>query len=298
MIRISTSTLNSSLMNAAMQAESTYGQASTQEATGLVSQDYGGLGSSAGHLLSLEDQLNQVQNYAAEATSVGNKVQSMYSSIGDMVTAMTSLEATLSSAMSANASGLTNTSLQSTGTGALNKLTSALNSQYGSDYLFSGTATQTAPVSLTSYAPTSASDTSYYQGTSTTNSVRLSSSQTLSYGVTANNSAFSQALYAAYSVSQVSTTDTAGLQAAYDAAKTAVTELSSLQANVSQSSSTLTNTASRQASVATYLTTAISDIKNVDTAAITAKVSQYQTQLTASYSAIAKVAKISLATYL
>jgi flagellar hook-associated protein 3 FlgL len=298
---ISTQTLNTFTLRAAMQNQADYAQLEEQEASGLASQTLGGLGTGAGTLLNLQDQLSKAQNYKTEATAAGNKVQTMYTAIGDMTTELTSIETTLSSAIEGTSSGLTTSSINTTGSEALTALAGYMNSQYGTDYLFGGTNTGTAPVDLTGYAPsspTTTADTSYYQGNDTTLSIQVSAQQTLSYGVTGDNTAFEQALRAAYTLSTATISDTTTLKAALTLTQNAITALSTLQQNVSLSASTLTTAADNQASAITYLTTSVSDIKSVDTASVTAQVSQEQTLLTASFDAIAKVAKISLSNYL
>lgn len=299
-MRISTATLYNATLDAAMQAEVNYAQANIQESTGLVSTTYGGLGSQAGQLLNLENQLTQAQTYATVATQVSDKVQSMYSAIGDMITQMESLETTLSSAITDSSTDSTSSvSLNTVGTDVLDSLVGYLNTQYGSDYLFSGAKTDTAPVSLTGYAASvDTADTTYYQGDDATASVEVGTNQTVSYGVTADNTAFEQALRAAYAASTASISSTSTLQDIYSLVQSAVGSLSSLQSNVGESASVLESAAGRQTSDATFLTTSVSDIKNVDTASIAATVSEYQNQLTAAYDAVAKVAKLSLSSYL
>lgn len=301
MSAISTQTLNAFTLRAAMQNQSSYAQLEEQEASGLVSQTLGGLGTSAGTMLNLQDQLSKAENYKTEATSAGNKVQNMYTAIGDMVDELTSIETTLSSAIEGSTSGLTTSSIDQTGSEALTALAGYMNTQYGTDYLFGGTDTSSEPVDLTDYAPsdpTTTADTSYYKGNDSSLSVRVSAQQTLSYGVTGDNTAFEQALRAAYILSTATISDTSTLKSALTLTQNAITALSTLQQNVSLSASTLTTAADNQASAITYLTSSVSDIKNVDTASVTAQVSQEQTQLTASFDAIAKVAKLSLSNYL
>jgi len=71
-----------------------------------------------------------------------------------------------------------------------------------------------------------------------------------------------------------------------------------LQASVSVTSSRLTDAQNNQTSYISLLTDAASNIKNVDSAQAVAKVSQLDTQLQASYSALSTVMKIRLTDYL
>jgi flagellin-like hook-associated protein FlgL len=88
------------------------------------------------------------------------------------------------------------------------------------------------------------------------------------------------------------------LSSAYDLVTSAISSLTTLQAQVSQSASSLSTAADRQDTFATLLSNSVSDVKNVNTAAVALKVSEYQTLLSASYDAVAKIAKLSLTSYL
>ncbi len=89
-----------------------------------------------------------------------------------------------------------------------------------------------------------------------------------------------------------------GLKAALGVATSAVTDLANLQASVAAKSSELSSAHDQQTTYVTYLQTSLSGVKNVDTAQVAAQVSQYQTQLQASYLAVAQITKVNLAQYL
>lgn len=302
MNNIATYILQHSVLASALQVQTAYDQAIEQEFSGLVSQTYGGLGENSKQLLDLQSEASQAQTYATEAKLAGNRAQASYTAIGNIITELNSLVTTLSAAVSGSStSGLSTTSLDQTGQDALSTIAAQLNSQYGSDYLFGGSMTQTAPVDLSGYAPASpatTADTSYYQGNDSVASVRVSSQQTVSYGVTADNSAFEEALRAAYIVSGASANDSTTLEQAYTLAKQAVTDLSSLQQTVSESASELSSAQTGQTSYVTFLTNTIGNLKDVDTASVASQVSAYQTQLQSSYSALASILKVNLSAYL
>ena len=110
--------------------------------------------------------------------------------------------------------------------------------------MFSGARTTSAPVdigSVTYAAATSPStaDTSYYQGDDEAASVRVSDSQTASYGVTANNTAFEQALRAMNLVANNSPLSTDTLNEALDLAASAVDAVEVVQGKISNASSSV-----------------------------------------------------------
>ena len=81
----------------------------------------------------------------------------------------------------------------------MNELASLLNTQYDGRYLFAGSRTETAPVDMSAYSNTTSAttaDTSYYQGNDELASAKVSTSQSITYGVTADNTAFEQAMRA------------------------------------------------------------------------------------------------------
>jgi len=99
-----------------------------------------------------------------------------------------------------------------------------------------------------------------------------------------------------------SVTNTASLQStlksALGVATSAVTDLANQQETVGVVSKELTDAQQQQTTYVTYLQNSLSGVKDVDTAQTAAKVSQYQTQLQASYLAVAQLSKIHLTNYL
>jgi flagellin-like hook-associated protein FlgL len=88
------------------------------------------------------------------------------------------------------------------------------------------------------------------------------------------------------------------LDQALQVAQQAQTTLSNLQQTVATSSSQLLTLGQQQSTFVTYLQNSLSDVKDVNTGEVASQVSQYQTQLQASYMAVASVTKLSLAQFL
>jgi len=300
---ISTYGLYSILALDSSEAQNALTTATEQEATGLVSETYSGLGGVAtSQLLNLQSSVTEADNYSSNASTAGTRTQAMYTAVGSMISALTSLKTTISAALSAT----DNSTLSTSAEAILTDLAGDMNTQVGSDYVFSGAKTGTAAVDLTNYpssVPVSSTttDTSYYQGDDTVASTMVSGNQSIAYGVTADNSSFEQALRAAAMATESvsgGSTDTTTLQAAFALASTALDGLSNVQEEISDTSSRLTAVQTSQTTFVTQMNSMISNIENVDTAAASANVSAYQTQLEASYSALAIVLKVSLTNYL
>jgi flagellar hook-associated protein 3 FlgL len=182
-------------------------------------------------------------------------------------------------------------------------MSSLLNTQYDGSYLFGGARTDAAPVDVSSAAYAAATspstaDTSYYQGDSAIASVRVSDSQTVAYGVTADNTAFEQVMRAMNLVANNSPLSTNTLNEALGLATSSVDALGVVQTRISNASASIEKASASQTEYQSYAQTLGSSLTGVDVAAVTASLATYQAQLTASYSAIAKVQSLSLASYL
>lgn len=319
MERVSSYNLHQVALNSALNVQAQLANAQTQEATGLVSTDYGDLGGQKSYeLLNMEKELNQAQSWSSQATTVGDRVQAMYSAIGSMNSVLTQVQTALSSALSSTDTSTLSTTIQT----YMDSLVSAMNTQEGGRYLFSGSNTSTAPVNMddydsssvdsTSYDPT-AQDFSYYQGDNADLSVQVDSSTTVTYGVRAGVTSgttpsttdaantFELSIRACECALQAASTDPVSsdlLQTAYDLAGSALTKMSNLQESVSAVATQLSNASSTQTNYVTLLQSSISNIKDVDTATVTTQISQYQTQLQASYYAVSTIQKVNLASYL
>jgi flagellar hook-associated protein 3 FlgL len=300
-MRVATFAINDQMIASALRTQSTMANQQIQEASGLISSDFGGLGSSAQQVLNLQVSVTRAQSYIDAATQTNSKIQVMYSavnSVSDLVTQFRTLLTSASSASSTDAASVTESAKN-----MLEQMASLLNTQYNGGYLFGGSATKTAPVDISSatYAAASSpstADTSYYQGDSQLGAVRVSDNQTVSYGVTADNTAFEQIMRAMNLVASNSPLSTDTLNEALDLAVDSIDKLGVVQTRISNASASIERASAYQTEYQSYAKTLGSDLTSVDVAAVTAKLSTYQAQLTASYAAIAKVQSLNLASYL
>lgn len=294
---ISTYGVYQAVLNASNRTKSAMATAQIQESSGLKSQTLGGLGATSGTVLNLQSEIAKAQNYSTQASTAYSKTETMYSVVGSMVDVLTTLRSALSSSLSNSSENTLSTS----GKSALDTLSELLNTQLGGHYLFSGTATTTAPVDTsggyTGTVSVGGSDTSYYQGDDTAGSVQVSDDSSVSYGVTADNSAFEETLRVA-AVASTGTTDSATLTSLYSLATNAISDLANVQGTLGVNAAHLEQVQSQEGNYATYLQSLVSSDDSVDVAVVATQVSAYQTQLEASYSALAAIFKLSLASYL
>ncbi len=299
-MRVATFAQSNKMIADALRVQSVMAEKQTQESSGLISTDYGGYGSDAQHVVNLQVSVTRAQSYIDAATLADSKVQVMYSAVGSMTDILTQLRSQLSAA-STGSSTETN-SVISSAQQMLEEMGSLMNTQYDGQYVFGGGKTDTAPVDLSSFSAGAGSlttaDTSYYGGDDEIASVRVAADQTVSYGVTADNSAFEEVMRVLKFVANSTSLSSSDISSALDLASTALDDTAAVQAKLSNAASSIETASARQTDYKSYAETLSSDLTSVDVAAITAQLSTYESQLTASYSALGKILSMNLASYL
>ncbi|MFB6452457.1 flagellin [Bradyrhizobium tunisiense] len=299
-MRVATFAQSNRMIADVMRVESVMATKQIQESTGVVSTDFGGYGADAQHVINLQVSVTRAQSYIDAATLAGSKVQVMYSAVGSVTDILTQLRSQLSAASTGSSTEVN--SAISSAQQMLEQMGSLMNTQYDGQYVFAGGKTDTAPVDLTSFSSgtgsTTTADTSYYKGDSEIASVRVDANETVSYGVTADNSAFEEVMRVLKFVANSTTLSSADITSALDLASTALDDTAAVQAKLSGAASSIETASARQADYKSYAETLSNDLTSVDVAAITAQLSTYETQLTASYSALGKILSLNLASYL
>lgn len=299
-MRVATFAQSNKMIADAMRVETVMANKQIQESSGVVSNDFGGYGSDAQHLVNLQVSVTRAQSYIDAATLADSKVQVMYSAVGSMTDILTQLRSQLSAASTGSSTEAN--SVITTAQQMLEEMGSLMNTQYDGQYVFAGGKTDAAPVDLTSFSSGSgsltATDTSYYNGDDEIASVRVGSDETVSYGVTADNSAFEEVMRVLKFVANSTTLSSSDISSALDLAGTALDDTAAVQAKLSNAASSIETASARQTDYKSYAETLSNDLTGVDVAAITAQLSTYQAQLTASYSALGKILSLNLASYL
>ncbi len=298
-MRVATFALADSMIAASMRTQAKVSERQIQTASGAISNDFGGLGATSKKVIDLQVSVSQSKNYEDAATSADNRVEVMYSATGSIVDLLSNYRSQLTAAVSANSTDTT--ALVSSAEEFMEELASLLNTQYGGRYLFAGSMTSTAPVDLEAYSNTTITpDTTYYQGDDEIASVKVSESQTISYGVTADDPAFEKALRAFSMIANdiSSPIDSETITSALDLATEALDEVTSVQTQLSLSASQLERAVSNQQNYQDYTSALSSSLTDVDVAAVTAEISTYQAQLEASYAAVSKILGLRLSDYL
>lgn len=193
-----------------------------------------------------------------------------------------------------------------------------LNQQIGDRFIFSGSRYSTAPIGDLSALPVPPTDSmtpvtsptlpsydSAAPGSSAasyaTDSATIDDGYTLNYSVSSNHAGFQQLILGmrwAYAATQ----DSANYSTYMDKARTlitgALTDMRDLDGQVVSNINRFNETKNLHSSFITELTGQIDDIQQADSAEVATKISFAQAQLQASYSVTAKIANLSLASYL
>lgn len=99
-------------------------------------------------------------------------------------------------------------------------------------------------------------------------------------------------------VGNSTTLSSSDITQALDLANSALDATSTVQAKLSTDAAQIETASSNQSDYQSFAKTLSTDLTSVDVAAVTAQLSTYQAQLTASYSAISKIQSLNLASYL
>jgi flagellar hook-associated protein 3 FlgL len=114
---------------------------STELGTNQAAQTYSGLGSQAGVVLALNAQLAAVDGYTSTATTVGTTLSVAQSVLTQLGSSGSSLEQAINQESAFNLNNTGQTTTQASATTQLSNILSLLNTQVGSSYIFSGSAT-------------------------------------------------------------------------------------------------------------------------------------------------------------
>jgi len=299
-MRVATFALNEQMLGAALRTQAKLAAQQVQEATGLKSTDYSGLGATSRQLLDLQVSVARSKSYADAATSANSRATAMSNALSSMSDLISQFRAQL--VESTNNLGSGASTLQETARQLLTEFAAQLNTRLEGRYVFAGSATDRQPVdtsalTTTPSSPTTA-NTAYYRGNSEVTSVRVSDDQVVRYGITADNPAFEETLRALNLVANAATLDTTTLDEATSLTLDGLDRLLAVQGKLSVDTATMQRAIDNHADYQTFAASLGTDLNSVDVAALTAQMSAYQTQLEASYSAIARISNLNLVDFL
>ncbi|HYF90253.1 flagellin [Azospirillum sp.] len=301
MERVATYNHQNTLVQYMLKAEAKVAAEQIRSASGLNSTDYKGIATDSSRLVNLESHYRRLEQYIDEGEVVNGRIQSMYDAVGSMTDLTSRLSALITGLQGDNAAGVEGVVAEAAQ--LMEELAGLMNTRQDGRYLFAGGRTDQTAVDLDSYTaqtyPSSA-DTSYYQGDSTVTHYQAADDFVLSYGVNADDPAFEKALRAFSLIAGMSTdpVDEDLLAEATQLASDATDGLTIVQAKLGAASASLENTIDRHVDEQLVLQTQVDDIRSIDLAESTTRLSQLQASLEATMSLMKILEENSLSDYL
>ena len=142
-MRVATFGISEQMIAAALRTQSVMAEQQIQEASGQVSSDFAGYGSSTQQILNLQVSVSRSQSYIDAATQAGSKIEVMYSTVNSVADLLTELRTLLTGA--SNTVSTDATSVTQSAQDMLEEMAALLNTQYGGSYLFGGARTTRHP---------------------------------------------------------------------------------------------------------------------------------------------------------
>jgi len=298
--RVATFAFTNTMIAENMRLQYRYADINTQVSSGLKSQTYKGVARDTQSILSIESAIDRLEAYNTDGNIILATVNTTYETLGRVEELANTMITALTASLGGNFGNPTVT--QSQADNAMQETASLLNLQIAGRYIFSGSDILTPPVDLTDPAwipQTSPSvvNTGYYQGNATINSVQVSESLTLDYGILASNSAFEQ-LLRAYNLAYNNPGSTTELSEALGLVQQAIDGIANIRGVLSIHSRTIENQIDQNSQDMSYLGELVSTMKEVDLPSASVQLTEVQTQMEAAYSASIRVLNLNLHDYL
>jgi flagellar hook-associated protein 3 FlgL len=282
----------------------------SQVSTGLKSQDYSGLGASASQVANLQsavshhqaylDTINTVQQRIQEQSTVLSTIQGIAQKFGEL--------------LPSGAFNATPSDIQTQAKALVQELNDFLNTSDGSRYLFSGSLTSTAPFNASDLPNPGSLNTAvnqpvpagYYAGNDTVQQAKVDDNVTVSYGVTADNSAFENIVRVANylanlpagSPSSSNPADVAAMNQAASLMTQGIAGLQQIQGTLALQSAQVQQVQQNHQNFINLTQTNIQGLESVDPATAITQLNQVETDLQASYQTVSTLQQLSLVNYL
>ncbi|MGH1397638.1 MAG: hypothetical protein ACRBCT_00285 [Alphaproteobacteria bacterium] len=297
--RIASFSQTSRLVSHNLRLEAEYAQGQTQLASGLKSSSLEGIASDTRQIMSLESEYQRISIHSENAQMALNRSEAMYDAMSSMLSEAQNFVSDLNAALSGSVS---DTEIAQQAQTSRDSIVSSLNREFQGRYLFSGSATNVAPVDINAVGyggavTPSVADVTYYQGNDFIHSVEASEGFTVDYGVTADNAVFEE-LLRVFDLVMTTPGDQATQEEAHALLLSAIDDLAVLQAQTSQDSSAMNRVIDEHVEQLNLIDNLITDLTAVDLAAVTVKIAELDAQLQASYSVTSDLLRLNLTDFL
>ena len=273
--------------------------------SGKVAPNFAGLGADSSRFVNLQSSVSRVDQYLKNAQIVDQRMAQMETINGQIFDIASQFKTLLVNGLNANQGA--DLDLNQKASDFLTQVSGLLNSQLDGRYLFSGSATDTAPVDLNAAGfatppgvyPTTA-DTGYYQGNATKLSARLDESFDLSYGVTADATGYEELIRSLRLAADASLApqDQNRLEESLRVVNEAIQNIPNVTGQIGSTRAAIESIVNKHTDFKQFADKAIGDLANVDVAQAVTVLSQDQTTLEASYQVVARLSQLTLSNFL
>ena len=277
-----------------------------QLSSGQKARRYSGIASDSARLVNLESTRSRTDQYVKGNNTTTLRLQTMEQSVADSFEIASTLKTLLVNAI--NAGNAAELPLSLTADDMMNELSRLLNVKLGDRYLFSGTASATAPVDFTDPAYTSPptvypsnADTTYFQGNSTKLSSQVADDFDVAWGVTADEAGFEQLIRALKLTATATTSPTIDklrLQEALVVVNQAIDNIPVIRSRIGSAHLSIEQANESHLDMSLYLDQSITDLKAIDIPQAVTQLTNDQVILEASYMTISRLSSLNLANFL
>ncbi|MFM7621602.1 MAG: hypothetical protein ACKO57_01305 [Alphaproteobacteria bacterium] len=270
-----------------------------QISSGLKSQTYSGISDVSGRLVNFEGAKTRLDQYLNDITITRNRLKLAETQVDAMRDMANTFRGDLLNALNAE-----NDQFQPTAEIAkqfMDQMESLLNVKDGDQYIFSGSRSDVAPVDLSAFTTpvdVSTSNTEYYQGDDYEAFSRVGEGRTVTYGITASDPTFEKLIRAMRNVFNNPNDNNKLRDSLALVQEVAQKDIPAMISGIGVKVAQMNRIQNIHEDNILILTNTISEMKDTNIIDASAKVSQENNILQASFLALSKVGNLTLANYL
>ena len=297
--RISTFTFSNRLNSDNLRIQQNANETQLSISSGKKSRNFAGISTDVQRLLNTESDLARITTQNIVAQTAQSRINQMFSTMGDMLDLANDFAQTLSQNLSGQFA--TPFDLEVIARNSEESMAALLNTNLGGRYLFAGSMIDVPPVDLTdplytAQATPSTPNIEYYQGDNMMQNVTVADGYTLDYGVTADDIGFEEMLRA-MNLAANNSADTAAISEALSLINEAVDDIAASRTDISSKATLIEDRMQVNSDEMALLQDIISSLEDTDLAEASVLLTQYQTQLEASYATTARILRLNLHDY-
>ena len=285
-----------------LDAQKRLNEGQLQISSGKRSQHYSGVARDARRIVNVEAGHIRTTQFIANNKLVDQRLQTMETNVSQVFELVTQYKTLIIKALNADNSSDLAMPLQTQA--LMEEVTALLNMEQDGRFLFAGSRTDTRPVDQPGLPaiytiPTADGDSSgYYVGDATSLTVQADENFTVSYGITAGDLGFEQAMRAMHMVVIGPPNDRATLNEALRVIDQAVNGVSDIRTKIGASRAALENVNSRLDDFLLFTEQTISDLENTDITKVITNMNSDQVAVEASFAVISRLADLTLTRFL